>query len=166
MSTLSDPPKQSFRLSMLIYDTRYRSATIQVVAMIAFLVLVGWVISNTVQNLTDLGKEPSFSFLSEPAGYDINQRLLDYDNQDSHMRAALIGLLNTLLVAFLGCITATVLGVIIGVLRLSSNWLVARLMTVYVEMFRNVPVLLWIVFIMAIMIESLLSPKRVQGGQP
>ncbi|MFP3385399.1 MULTISPECIES: amino acid ABC transporter permease [Tritonibacter] len=163
MSTLSDPPKQSFRLSMLIYDTRYRSATIQVVAMIGFLILVGWVISNTVQNLTDLGKEPSFSFLSEPAGYDINQRLLDYDNQDSHMRAALIGLLNTLLVAFLGCITATVLGVIIGVLRLSSNWLVARLMTVYVEMFRNVPVLLWIVFIMAIMIETLPAPSAFRG---
>ncbi|MCA2007784.1 amino acid ABC transporter permease [Tritonibacter mobilis] len=166
MSTLTDPPKESFRLSMLIYDTRYRSATIQVVAMIGFMILIGSIISNTVHNLTDLGKEPSFSFLSEPAGYDINQRLLDYDNQDSHMRASLIGLLNTLVVAVLGCITATILGVIIGVLRLSSNWLVARLMTIYVEMFRNVPVLLWIVFIMAILIETLPAPRAFRGDTP
>ena len=166
MSTLTDPPKESFRLSMLIYDTRYRSATIQVVAMIGFMILIGSIISNTVHNLTDLGKEPSFSFLSEPAGYDINQRLLDYDNQDSHMRASLIGLLNTLVVAVLGCITATILGVIIGVLRLSSNWLVARLMTIYVEMFRNVPVLLWIVLVMAVLIESLPAPRDFRGDEP
>ena len=102
MSILTDPPKESFRLSMLIYDTRYRSTTIQVVALIGFLILFGWIISNTASNLADLGKEPSFGFLGEPAGYDINQRLLEYDNQNSHMRAAIIGLLNTLLVAFLG----------------------------------------------------------------
>ena len=163
MTTLSDPPKQSFRLSMLIYDTRYRSMTIQVVAMIGFLILLGWIISNTSQNLQALGKEPSFRFLSEPAGYDINQRLLDYNNQNTHFRAAIIGLLNTLLVAFLGCVTATVLGVIIGVLRLSKNWLIARLTTIYVEMFRNVPVLLWIVFTMAILIETLPAPRAFRG---
>lgn len=163
MSILTDPPKESFRLSMLIYDTRYRSTTIQVVALIGFLILFGWIISNTASNLADLGKEPSFGFLGEPAGYDINQRLLEYDNQNSHMRAAIIGLLNTLLVAFLGCITATVLGVVIGVLRLSKNWLISRLMTIYVEMFRNVPVLLWIVFIMAILIETLPGPREFRG---
>lgn len=163
MTTLTDPPKESFRLGMLIYDTRYRSATIQVIALIGFLILVGWLISNVAQNLADLGKEPSFGFLWEPAGYDINQRLIDYNNQDSHARAAVIGLLNTLLVAVLGCITATILGVTIGVLRLSKNWLVARLMTVYVEMFRNVPVLLWIVFIMAVMIETFPQPRDFRG---
>ncbi|MDQ2091910.1 amino acid ABC transporter permease [Marimonas arenosa] len=166
MVTLSDPPRESFRLSQLIYDTRYRSMTIQVVALIGFLILLGWLFSNTMQNLTELGKEPSFRFLSDPAGYDINQRLIDYNNQDTHLRAAFIGLLNTLLVAFLGCITATVLGVIIGVLRLSKNWLVARLMTIYVEMFRNVPVLLWIVFVMAILIESLPAPRAFKGENP
>ncbi|WP_420004010.1 amino acid ABC transporter permease [Arenibacterium sp. LLYu02] len=163
MSILTDPPKESFRLSMLIYDTRYRSATIQVVALIGFLILFGWLISNTASNLADLGKKPDFSFLFKPAGYDINQRLLDYDNQNTHFRAAIIGLLNTLLVAFLGCVTATILGVIIGVLRLSKNWLIAKIMTIYVEMFRNVPVLLWIVFIMAILIETLPAPKDFRG---
>ncbi|KAA0920461.1 amino acid ABC transporter permease [Aquicoccus porphyridii] len=166
MATVSDPPKEAFRLSQLIYDTRYRSMTIQIVALIGFLVLIGWLISNTAQNLADLGKEPSFQFMGEAAGYDINQRLIDYNNQDSHLRAAFVGILNTLLVAVMGCATATILGVIIGVLRLSKNWLVGRLMTVYVEIFRNVPVLLWIVFIMAILIETLPAPRDFRGDDP
>ncbi|MBY6091472.1 amino acid ABC transporter permease [Maritimibacter alkaliphilus] len=163
MTTLTDPPSESFRLSMLIYDTRYRAITFQIIALICFLLFFGWLISNTAQNLADLGKEPSFGFLMEPAGYDINQRLIDYNNQDSHLRAAFVGLLNTLLVAFLGCVTATVVGVIVGVLRLSNNWLISRLMAVYVEMFRNVPVLMWIVLCMAILIESLPAPRAFRG---
>ncbi|MDQ2093856.1 amino acid ABC transporter permease [Rhodalgimonas zhirmunskyi] len=166
MTTITDPPRESFRLSQLLYDTRYRSITIQIVALIGFLLLIGWLISNTAQNLADLGKEPSFSFLADPAGYDINQRLIDYDSRDTHLRAAFVGLLNTLLVAVMGCITATVVGVIVGVLRLSNNWLVGRIMTVYVEMFRNVPVLLWIVFTMAIMIEVFPAPRAFRGENP
>ena len=166
MTTLTDPPKGAFRLSMLIYDSRYRSMTIQIVALIGFLTLIGWLISNTAQNLADLGRGFSFGFLTEPAGYDINQRLVEYENQDSHLRAAFLGVLNTLLVAFLGCITATVVGIFVGVLRLSPNWIVAKLMTVYVETFRNVPVLLWIVFAMAILIETLPSPRDFRGEDP
>ncbi|MDE0588483.1 ABC transporter permease subunit [Halocynthiibacter sp. C4] len=166
MTTLTDPPRESFRLSMLIYDTRYRSLTIQVVALIGFMALAAWLVSNTANNLADLGKEPSFAFLNEPASYDINQRLIEYTSRDSHWRAAGVGLLNTLLVAVLGCITATILGVVIGVLRLSNNWLVAKIMTVYVEMFRNVPVLLWIVFTMAILIETLPAPRAFRGDNP
>ncbi|MBL6428291.1 MAG: ABC transporter permease subunit [Maritimibacter sp.] len=166
MTTATDPEGGTFRPSMLIYDSRYRSATIQIVALIGFLLLIGWLVSNTVQNLADLGKSVGFGFLTEPAGYDINQRLLDYDSRDSHARASLMGLLNTLLVAVLGCIMATIVGVIVGVLRLSNNWLVARIMTVYVEMFRNVPVLLWIVFSMAILIETLPAPSAFRGDEP
>ncbi len=166
MTTLTDPPKEQFRLSMLLYDTRYRSATIQVIALIGFMLLAAWIISNTMNNLAELGKPVEFGFFGEPASYDINQRLLDYTSRDTHLRAAFIGLLNTLVVAFLGCITATVLGVIVGVLRLSHNWIVARLMAVYVETFRNVPVLLWIVFIMAILIESLPAPRAFRGETP
>ncbi|MAQ85726.1 MAG: amino acid ABC transporter permease [Maritimibacter sp.] len=166
MTTLTDPPRESFRLSMLIYDTRYRSMTIQVVAMIGFMLLAAWLINNTIANLNTLGKPVEFGFFTEPAGYDINQMLIEYNNQDSHLRAAFVGLLNTLLVAFLGCITATVVGVLVGVLRLSSNWLVARIMTVYVEMFRNVPVLLWIVLAMAVLIESLPAPSAFRGDEP
>ena len=166
MTTLTDPPKEQFRLSMLLYDTRYRSATIQVIAMIGFMLAAAWLINNTIQNLEALGKPVEFGFFGEPASYDINQRLLEYSSRDTHLRAAFVGLLNTLVVAFLGCITATVLGVIIGVLRLSNNWIVARLMTIYVEGFRNVPVLLWIVFIMAVLIETLPAPRAFRGENP
>ncbi len=163
MATMTDPPRESFRLSMLVYDTRYRSLTIQVIALSAFMLLAAWIISNTAQNLASLGKEVEFGFFGEPASYDINQRLLDYTSRDTHLRASFLGLLNTLVVAVLGCITATVVGVLVGVARLSRNWLIARIMTVYVEMFRNVPVLLWIVFAMAILIESLPSPRDFRG---
>jgi general L-amino acid transport system permease protein len=163
MTTLTDPPAESFKLSMRVYDTRYRAITFQILALLAFLTFIGWLISNTAQNLADLGKEPSFAFLYSPAGYDINQTLIDYNNQDPHIRAAFIGLLNTLLVAFMGCVTATIVGVLVGVLRLSNNWLIARLMTIYVEMFRNVPVLMWIVLCMAVLIESLPAPSAFRG---
>jgi general L-amino acid transport system permease protein len=155
--------KKAFRLSMLIYDTRYRSITIQVIALIALALVAAWLVSNTLSNLEALDKELGFSFLGEPAGYDINQRLIEYDSQSSHWRAALVGILNTLLVAFLGCILATVIGVTAGVARLSKNWIIARLMTVYIEMFRNIPVLLWIVLIMAVWIETLPQPRSFKG---
>ena len=166
MTSATEPGKQPFRLSMLIYDTRYRSLTIQVVAMIAFMLLAAWMISNAAQNLARLGKPVQFGFLEDPAQYDINQTLIPYNNRDTNLRASLVGLLNTLLIAVMGCGLATVVGLLIGVLRLSKNWLVARIMTVYVEMFRNVPVLLWIVFFMAILIESFPQPSAFRGATP
>lgn len=163
MSTLTDPPNASFRLSQLIYDTRYRSITIQVVAFVLILAGLAWLINNTVENLEALGKDFNFGFINDTAGYDINQMLIEYDNQMTHGRAALVGILNTLLVAVLGCITATILGVIAGVLRLSKNWVVNKLMAVYVEGFRNVPLLLWIILIFAIMTESMPRPNDFRG---
>ena len=163
MATLTDPDRESFKLSMLLYDTRYRSMTIQVIAMIGFVSIVFWLISNTITNLNNLGKPVEFGFLFEPSSYDINQRLVEYNSRDSHLRASFVGVLNTLVVAFLGCITATIIGVFVGVARLSKNWLVARIMTVYVEAFRNVPVLLWIVLAMAVLIEGLPAPKAFRG---
>ncbi|MDG2294898.1 MAG: ABC transporter permease subunit [Paracoccaceae bacterium] len=163
MVTLTDPDRESFKLSMLLYDTRYRSMTIQVIAMIGFVSIVFWLISNTVTNLNNLGKPVEFGFLFESSSYDINQRLVEYNSRDSHLRASFVGVLNTLVVAFLGCITATIIGVFVGVARLSKNWLVARIMTVYVEAFRNVPVLLWIVLAMAVLIEGLPAPKAFRG---
>jgi general L-amino acid transport system permease protein len=147
MATLTDPPREAFRLSQLIYDTRYRSMTIQVIAFILIMSALFWLANNTVQNLAALGKDFNFAFLSNRAGYDINQRLIEYSNDSTHGRAALVGILNTLLVAFVGCILATIFGVTAGVLRLSSNWIVARLMSVYVEGFRNIPTLLWILIV-------------------
>jgi general L-amino acid transport system permease protein len=100
------------------------------------------------------------------AGYDINQRLIPYTNDSTHGRAALVGILNTLLVAFIGCIIATVIGVFVGILRLSKNWIIAKLMSVYIEGFRNIPILLWIVMIFALLTEFTPAPKAFRGANP
>jgi len=163
MAMADQPAGKSFRLSMLLYDTRYRSLTIQIIMLAMFIIGVIWLLDNMYTNLAKANKNPDFAFLSAPAGYDINQRLIEYTSQSTNARAWLVGLLNTLLVAVLGCTLATVLGVSIGVMRLSKNWIVARLMTVYIEAFRNVPVLLWIVFAMAIFIEEFPQPKAFRG---
>jgi general L-amino acid transport system permease protein len=161
--TSVEMPTERFRLSMLLYDTRYRSLTIQAVALIAFMLLAAWLVNNTVQNLSALGKTFSFSFLGSRAGYDINQHLIPYTNDDTHARAALVGILNTLLVAFLGCILATIIGVIVGVLRLSPNWLVGRLAGAYVDIFRNIPVLLWIFAFYAVLTDIAPAPTAFRG---
>ncbi|MDC0738344.1 ABC transporter permease subunit [Cognatishimia sp. SS12] len=163
MSTLTDPPKESFRLSMLIYDTRYRSLTFQVIAALVLALSFWFLGNNLIQNLRAAGLNISYSFLGDTSGYDINQVLIDYDSQSTHLRAAIVGVLNTLLVAFFACLTATVFGVIAGVLRLSNNWLVAKVMSVYVEIFRNIPVLIWIIIIFTIMTAVLPGPRAFRG---
>ena len=158
-----NPP---FRMSMLIYDRRYRSLTLQAVVFILVMLMASWLINNTLQNLSAMGKTLSFDFLFRRAGYDIPQQLIPYTSDDTHLRATMVGLLNTLLVSILGCISATVLGVTVGVLRLSSNWLIARLMTLYVDIFRNIPLLLWILVILAIFTEVLPPPNAYRGDNP
>ncbi|WP_050525429.1 amino acid ABC transporter permease [Pseudorhodobacter aquimaris] len=166
MATSSEIPGASFRLSMLIYDTRYRSITIQIVFLFLFMAGFAWLVDNTLTNLAEKGKDIDFSFLGMRAGYDINQRLVDYTNDSSHLRAWIVGLLNTLVLAFCACVTATVIGVIAGVLRLSKNWIVSKLMTVYVELFRNVPLLLWIIVIFAVLTEVTPAPNAFRGETP
>ncbi|MDK1493023.1 ABC transporter permease subunit [Sinorhizobium sp. 7-81] len=156
-------PHQAFRLSMLLNDSRYRSYTIQIFVLMCLMLGIAWLADNTVRNLALLGKDFSFSFLWSTAGYDINQRLIAYDTQMTHGRAALVGLLNTVVLAVLSCVLATIIGVIAGVLRLSGNPIVARLMTVYVELFRNIPLLLWILVFGAIMSEAVPAPNAFKG---
>lgn len=151
---------------MLFNDTRYRSLTFQAIAAILLALSIWYLGNNLIQNLREAGLNISFEFFGEPAGYDINQRLIEYNSQSSHGRAAVVGILNTLLVAFLACVTATIFGVIAGVLRLSNNWLVAKLMAVYVEIFRNIPVLIWIIIIFTIMTAVLPSPRAFRGDDP
>lgn len=151
MTTMSDPPRaEGFRIGQLINDTRYRSYTFQFIALLALIFSFGWLINNAINNpvLQEAGID--FGFLRDPAGYDINQQPLEYTSQSSHMRAAILGAINTIIVAFLACITATIFGVIAGVLRLSKNWIISKLMAVYVEAFRNIPVLIWILIIFTV----------------
>ena len=166
MSETLTPPKEQFKLSMLLYDARYRALTIQIFVLILFLLGFFWLANNAVQNLAALGKPIQFKFLSDTAGYDISQRLVEYTSQSSHLRATFVGLLNTLLVAFMGCVAAKILGVIGGVLRLSNNWIVSRLVALYVEIFRNVPVLLWILACMFSFTALAPQPKEFRGENP
>ena len=164
MTLALDAPKERFRLSMLIYDTRFRAITIQVIVLILFLLFVAWLVDNTRSNLALKGKDIDFSFLWRRSGYDIGQHLIPYTSDSTHFTAAVVGLLNTLVVAVLGCIFSTALGVVLGVLRLSKNWVVARLMTIYVEMFRNVPLLLWIVLVYVVLGETRPAPKDFKAA--
>jgi general L-amino acid transport system permease protein len=167
MTVTTEPTAgDQFKLSQLLNDTRYRSYTLQFIALILLFAAIGYLLSNLFANLEAAGLDISWAFLAEPAGYDINQQPIEYQSRDTHLRASIVGVLNTLIVAFLPCITATVLGVIAGVLRLSKNWLVAKLMAVYVEMFRNVPVLIWILIIFSIMIAVMPGPSAFRGDEP
>lgn len=156
-------PGREFSLGMLWTDTRYRSVTLQIIALFAVFTAGYWLYDNVVDNLAALGKEFGFDFMTQPASYDINQSLLEYDSRDSHARAAVIGMINTLLVAVVGCALATVFGVLAGVARLSKNWIVSSLMTVYVEVVRNVPVLVQILLFSAIITETLPQPRDFRG---
>jgi general L-amino acid transport system permease protein len=147
----------------LLNDTRYRSLTFQFIALVAIIAAMAFVGGNLVRNLTEAGLNISYEFLGYQAGYDINQRPIEYDSQSSHGRAAVVGLMNTLIVAFLGCVTATIIGVVAGVLRLSPNWLVRKIMSFYVEIFRNVPVLIWILIIFSVLINATPAPRAFRG---
>ena len=166
MTTLTDPPEGAFRLSMLLNDTRYRSYTFQGIALVLLISVVVYLANNVMTNLRDLGLNISYEFLGNPAGYDINQTLIGYDSQSTNLRAAFVGIINTMLVAVLACTTATFFGVIAGVLRLSNNWLVRKLMAFYVEIFRNVPVLIWIIIIFTVLTAVLPGSRAYLGAEP
>jgi general L-amino acid transport system permease protein len=163
MTAITDPPKAEFRIGMLLSDTRYRSLTIQIIALILVMLGVAYLVNNVIQNLAALGKDFDFGFLADPASYDINQRLIEYSSRSSHATAAVVGMLNTLLVAIMGCALATVIGVIAGVLRLSKNWIIGRLMSVYVETIRNIPVLIQILLLAAVFDEILPTPRQAEA---
>ena len=137
-------PKEEFNF---FQDQRVRSAFYQLLTA----GIVGWLawylISNTAHNLEVRGMNTGFGFINSSAGFDTDFKLIDYTpGVGTYGDIFLIGALNTLLISFLAIIVSTVLGFFIGVLRLSSNWLVAKVALAYVEIFRNVPLLIQIVF--------------------
>jgi len=135
-------PKQRFSLS----DPRVRAWLFQIITVVAVVAMGWYLFDNTQTNLQHRGITSGFGFLERSAGFGIAQHLISYTEADSYARVFVIGLLNTLLVTFIGVILATLLGFIIGVARLSPNWIISKLATVYVEVFRNIPPLLQILF--------------------
>lgn len=118
------------------------------------------IVNNTLNNLEQRGITTGFDFLSVEAGFGILQSLIPYTEADSYGRTFIVGLLNTVLVSVLGIIAATFLGFILGVGRLSKNWLIAKLCSVYIETFRNIPLLLQIFFWYFAVLRTLPSPRQ------
>ncbi len=125
-------------------DASFRPLFMQGVVVLVVVMLGVWVINNTMNNLEHRGISTGFDFLSQEAGFGIIQSLVEYDESHSYGRTFVVGILNTLLVSGLGIFFATILGFLIGVARLSSNWLLARMASVFIETFRNIPLLLQI----------------------
>ena len=118
----------------------------QLLTLLFIVLIFGFFTMNAQENMDTRGIEFGFGFLTQEASFDIQFSLIDYDGSDSYARAYLVGLLNTLLVAFIGIILATLLGLIVGVARLSPNYLIRKTASFYIEFFRNVPLLLQIFF--------------------
>jgi general L-amino acid transport system permease protein len=153
-------PARKASLASYLYRPEVRQALYQIVLVVALVALFAILITNTAANLRKQNIASGFGFIDRTAGFDVSQHLIDYDNSMTYGRAFLVGLLNTLLVAGFGIVLATILGFTIGIARLSSNWLVARLATVYVEVVRNVPPLLQLFFWYFAVLKSLPVPRQ------
>lgn len=130
----------------LLYNPALRSYLYQAITILVIVWAVYFAWTNAAQNLARANMTSGFGFLNSRAGFDLAQSLIAYSSDSTYLRALQVGLINTLVVAFFGVITATVVGLLVGIGRLSHNWLIARLCTVYVEIFRNIPPLLVIFF--------------------
>lgn len=128
-------------------DVRVLTALSQVAFVLALAMAAGFLYGNLSTAMQQRGLVAGLGFLSQESGFEIGEGLISYRPSDTYGRAFLVGLLNTLLVSFVGIILATVLGIVVGVARLSTNWLVNRLAAVYVEIIRNTPLLVQLVFI-------------------
>ena len=129
-----------------LYDPRVRSIVFQVLVVLALVLGVWWIVDNTIENLRRSNIQTGFDFLRGRAGFDISTSLIQYTSDSTYGRAILVGFWNTILVAVSGIVTATILGFLIGIARLSNNWLLRKIAMVYVEIFRNIPPLLVIFF--------------------
>lgn len=136
-----------------IFDEKSRSLLIQTLVIGLFALLIYLIAQQTAYNLEKRGISSGFDFLKLSAGYDISIRLIPFTSEDTHLRAYFVGLLNTLMIAVCGCFLATIIGFLVGVIRLSSNWLFRNIAYVYVEFTRNVPVLLQIILYYSILLH-------------
>ena len=136
-----------------IFDEKSRSLLIQTIVIGLFALFIYLIAQQTAYNLEKRGISSGFDFLKLSAGYDISIRLIPFTSEDTHLRAYFVGLLNTLMIAVCGCFLATIIGFLVGVIRLSSNWLFRNIAYVYVEFTRNVPVLLQIILYYSILLH-------------
>lgn len=151
---------QRSAISRFWNDKETRSVIVQIIAVVLIFGFFAYIGRNAVQNLEAIGKGFGFDFLWQPSSYDINQHFIEYTSRSTHFRAMMVGILNTLLVAVCGIILSTIVGFLLGVLRLSKNWLTNKLAYVYIEYVRNVPVLLHILMVHGLIVHTLPIPKN------
>jgi len=150
------PHKQS----SLLTNPRARSIATQL-TLLVFVIVAGWFfVENARTNLAARNIATGFGFFSGTAGFGVSQALIPYSETSTYGRAFLVGLLNTLLVAGLGIIFATILGFLVGIARLSKNWLLSKVAEVYVEVIRNLPLLFQILFWYLAVLASLPAPRQ------
>lgn len=143
----------------LFYSEKFRSIAYQII-LIAIVVGIGFfLVSNTLSNLAARGIQTGYAFLEIRAGFDIGELMIEYTNDDTYGRALIVGIMNTVKVAFIGIILASIVGVIMGIARLSSNWMVAKFASVYVEVMRNIPLLLHLFFWYGLLLNITPRPR-------
>ncbi|MFH5925544.1 amino acid ABC transporter permease [Roseomonas xinghualingensis] len=154
---LRAPPKKRLRLSWA--DERVRAIVWQVLIVGAVVGIVWWLVRNTQYNLEVRRIATGFGFLQREAGLPIGETLIEYTPASTYLRALAVGVLNTLKVAVVGIVLATILGTLIGIARLSKNWLLSKIAAVYVEVIRDIPLLLQLLFWYTIL-QGLPAPRQ------
>ncbi len=146
MAIITNSPEGERSSISALYDPKIRGLFYQALTIVILVALAAFVIHNTARNLSDLNRSFGFGFLEGRAGFNLGQALIPYSSDSTNIDALIVGLLNTLLISVVGIIAATIVGFIVGIGRLSNNWLIAKLSQAYVELFRNIPPLLVIFF--------------------
>lgn len=141
-------------------DPGKRALLIQIILLVVFAILAYEIVQNTLANLRSRNISSGFDFLSKTSGFDIIQSLIPYSSNSSYGRALFVGFLNTLLISAVSIVAATIIGFVMGIMRLSKNWLVARVATLYIEIFRNIPLLLWIFIFYGAVLKPLPGPRQ------
>ena len=151
--------KREKNLLVFLNNNQTRAIAFQIIALFAVVFVFYYGIDNLLNNMEAREIKTGFSFLSNRAGFDINESMIAYTPEDSNLRAFYVGLVNTIFVAAVGIFFSTIIGLIIGISRLSSNWLISKLATCYIELFRNIPILIQILFWYNISLIMLPSPR-------
>ncbi len=158
----SQPPKRQLSWN----DPFTRGVIYQLVIVGLVATAVWYLVSNTLHNLSVRNISTGFAFLNREAGFAIGESDIAYSPSDTYGRAILAGIVNTLKVSVIGVIAATFLGTILGIARLSSNWLVSKVASAYVEVMRNVPLLLQLFFWYALITETMPRPRDAYHPLP
>jgi general L-amino acid transport system permease protein len=166
VSSAGSGGRRGSNMRLSLNDPTFRAIFWQVVVIGGFALIVWWLISNTLRNLEVRAIATGWNFLSREAGFAIGESLIPFEPDNTYARAIIVGVLNTLRVSIVGIVLATVLGTFIGIGRLSKNWMVNRICSVYVEFMRNLPLLVQLFFWWALFQDVFPGPRQAYEPLP